>query len=381
MVIHICEKCGKQFNKKSHYIDHKNRKFICGQNINPIQNNPNNPFLEPILKENSGIFLNKNFRNFEKFDQDNLSEQYDNNDSLYCGYCKKTFVNQSNLNKHIRNNNCKIKREDDETKENIFKLLLEKDKLLEKERKEKEQLKKEMTDLKYQLTELNNNVKELTKKTIQNINNGTINNNINLIIPQNKLNKFGSEKVDLIDNKLFENVINKVGKNIFTECAKNIYANPNNPEYQNIYMSDLSRDKCLTWSGKDWDLTNTNQAMVTVQNQIQKYFNRNKDKYEKLSDPKIKKDFDIRIQKYYNLYYEEFDDQDIEPTKERIEQFQQSVNNDLKKFFFNIRNEVKINHEKIKNNLLIDNVKKLPVEQPVVYETKKTRGRPKKINS
>lgn len=94
---------------------------------------------------------------------------------------------------------------------------------------------------------------------------------------------------------------------------------------------------------------------------------------EKLSDPKIKKDFDIRVQKYYNLYYEEFEDDEKEPSKERIDMFKESVNNDLKKFFYNIRIDVKNNHETIKNNLLVQNVKK----NKIILDEKKPRDRPK----
>ena len=133
----------------------------------------------------------------------------------------------------------------------------------------------------------------------------------------------------------------------------------------------------MTWSGEDWDLTNMNKAMLTVQNQIQKYFNQNRDKYDKLKDPKIKKDFDIRIQKYYNLYYEEFEDETVEPSKERIEQFQLSVNNDYIQFFQYVRNDVKNNFDNIKNNIIIEQTKKITDQTPV--NTKKSRGRPKKL--
>ena len=29
MVVHVCERCKKEFKKKSHYLDHINKKFIC----------------------------------------------------------------------------------------------------------------------------------------------------------------------------------------------------------------------------------------------------------------------------------------------------------------------------------------------------------------
>lgn len=349
MVEYSCTICKKIFDRKSSYINHANKKYPCKTNPNLILLNPKNPNILNNIK------------------------------NISCLYCGKLFFNNSNLNKHLKNNSCKAKKEDDENKENIFKLLLEKEILLENEKLEKEQLNNKMTILEKQLNDLTNQIKELSKKQVS-INNGTINNNNiqnNFIISSDKLCKFGNEKLEKIDNKLFNNVTKKIGKDIIVECAKNIYNDSNNPQNKTMYISDLSREKCMTWSGEDWDLMNLNKAMITVQTQIQKYFNANKEKYDKLKDPKIKADFDIRVKKYYKLYYEEFDDDDFEPSKERVEQFQKSVNNDLIKFFYNIRNDVKNNFEEIKKTFI---EKKVFIEESTtLLQNKKSRGRPKKI--
>lgn len=69
---------------------------------------------------------NNSNENFE------IKKSIDINDKNFlCGFCLKFYSSNSNLTKHTKV--CKIKKENDEEKENIFKLLLEKD----KENKEK----------------------------------------------------------------------------------------------------------------------------------------------------------------------------------------------------------------------------------------------------
>jgi len=102
----------------------------------------------------------------------------------------------------LRNNSCKIKKQDNENKENIFKLLLEKEKIILEQNKQLNEQNNKMNLLEKQMFDLTNQIKELCKRQI-NINNGTINNNIqnNYIISQEKLCKFGTEKLEKIDHK------------------------------------------------------------------------------------------------------------------------------------------------------------------------------------
>lgn len=356
MVNHVCDICGRCFNRKSNYDYHVNNKKNPCQNINRNftkinQNSPKN-------QENQGIFpiIQGNFQQIQTFktkhcdNLDNISDHLDDNSNLFCGHCGKTFVNIYSLNRHL-DSRCKVKKLQDEEKENIFKMLLLRDEEL---KLHKDELKKrdEQIDL---LTKMNLDLNEKINKLIdkvssKNINNGTINNITQNFITSDQLCKFGSENISKIDNKLFSNVTNKIGKEIFLECAKNIYNNPNAPENKTMYISDISRDKCMTWSGKNWDLINIDKAFLIVEDQIKKYFDHNVEKYEKLKDPKIKKDFDTRIQKYYKIFYEEYDVGEEEPSPERIKLFQKSVSDDLIKFFYNIKDDVKNNFTRIQNN-------------------------------
>ena len=102
MVNYTCEKCNKSFKQKGHYLTHINKKFSCETNNLLIQNNPD----EFKKIQNLEIF-NENKENIKNFS---------------CNFCNKIFFNNSNLNKHLKNNSCKVKKLQDEEKENIFKI-------------------------------------------------------------------------------------------------------------------------------------------------------------------------------------------------------------------------------------------------------------------
>jgi hypothetical protein len=353
MLKFTCKKCNKEFEKKHHLKNHLNKKFPCIQNIILFHDIPENSKKVDKIDEN----------------EENIIKN-ENSNNIFCNYCNKNFSTVFNLNKHIKDR-CKVKKLQDEEKENIFKILL----LKEEELKlQKEQIDK-LTKMNF---DLNNKINKLIDKvSIQNINKGVINNinNINnIVINQDKLCKFGTEDIKLIDNKLFNNVTNKMGKEIIIECAKNIYNNLS--KNKTMHISDLSRKKCMIWDGNGWNLISMNKAIVTVEEQIRKYFNYNENNYEKLKDPKYKKDFDIRIKKYYKMYYDDYeiDDKD-EPSQERIAEFQKIVNDGLIQYFYNITDDVKNNYcniiTKIKDDKLFNNnIEYIPI---------KKRGRPKKI--
>jgi predicted nuclease with TOPRIM domain len=63
------------------------------------------------------------------------------NQDLCCGFCSKKYSTKTNLNKHLKI--CKIKKENDNEKENIFKLLLEKDKENKENKERIEKLEKQ----------------------------------------------------------------------------------------------------------------------------------------------------------------------------------------------------------------------------------------------
>ena len=113
MVIHTCERCNIEFNKKSHYLIHINRKFKCKE-----------------IKKDSEIF--------PIIPQQLINNKNLDNNIIICNYCNKIFSTIFNLNKHCKNN-CKVKKIQDVEKENIFKILLAKEEEEKKELKKKEE--------------------------------------------------------------------------------------------------------------------------------------------------------------------------------------------------------------------------------------------------
>ncbi len=359
MVIYICEKCNKKFNKKSNYITHtENKKLPCRPNQDLIHNNPK------LIQTNPNLIQNKlNLENLSTDDLNETSEEEDNNEILetlnaieqgdikgdhMCNYCGKTFYNGANLNKHLRYN-CKVKKEDDENKENIFKLLLEKERLIEKEKNEKYELKNildeqknELTDLKKQLIELTKTISALSKKTtVNNINKGIIN---NITITSEQLSQFGKENLDKIDQKDFIKIKNQYGIGIFRECARLIYNNA--PENKTVFVSDVSRKKAMIWDGKNWILSDLEDVLYIIKEKVRDLYNINLDN---INDKEIIDDFEKRVQKYFNMLYDEYDEDNKYDKKfmSRVKNLQEKFEDDLIKWLFNIKKDVLENYNTI----------------------------------
>lgn len=285
MVKRQCFKCYTWFDKKSTYDYHINRKTDCGINNNHSNdtNDENLIFCENLPKfakicenlpknQNNEIFLkNPNYSNIFKSDLTDLTETNDykidtndysmntNKTSFCCSYCQKNFSTKYTLSRHL-NEVCKAKKENDDEKENIFKLLLEKDK----------QNKIEINELKNQNKILMNKIDKLINmknhsKPSKIINdNKTITNNLsNTNNIQNNnyvMVNFGKEDLSIIDERLFIDRIvkqNKItGVKIPDEVLKIIHFNPKYPQLSNIYISDINREKCMIFEDGEWKLSN-----------------------------------------------------------------------------------------------------------------------------
>ncbi len=163
MVIHTCEVCKKNFNKKSHYVFHiSKKKTPCVANDN-INQNSKILHQEQDISTRAGaasIKINDDKNNNEV----NIEEHNDNKKLHYCVICKKDFTRESSLKRHllsrckmINNNNNNINIENDNKKDdNIIKIVNE--------------LKEENNALKKMIMELATNAKT------NNTNNGTIKN-------------------------------------------------------------------------------------------------------------------------------------------------------------------------------------------------------------
>ncbi len=372
MVIYTCPKCKKDFFKKCHFENHKNRKNSCEPKH---QNTPN--------------YTNEH---------QNTPKTLNN---LKCSYCNKVFSNNFSLNRHL-DNRCKIKMEEDDNKKNIFELLLEEERkrnellikekelLIKQEKKEKQMLNNKVDELQKQLLELTKTIKELSSKSATIINNNNYGNVNNITIPLDKLSKFGKEDLSIISQKEFLKIKNYQGVAIFMETAKLIYNN--HSVNKTVYVTDYSRKKAMIWNGERWVLTCLEEVLDVMKERIRTLYNINLDLIE---DEKIIRDFETRVQKYFDMLYDEYDEEKKEDKKfiERVNSLQEKYGNDLMLWLTNIKKDVITNYNNIiqtvyKDNDLVKQSKLIELEPDFESESvikqkiesqKKPRGRPRKI--
>jgi hypothetical protein len=105
MFYYQCKRCNHKCNQKIEIRRHLERKYKCSKNINIYNYNDN------ILYELSFI----KHKIDEEFDLLNILKNYNENNILnsekkeyFCKNCDVCFQNKSNLNRHIKKNNCKI---------------------------------------------------------------------------------------------------------------------------------------------------------------------------------------------------------------------------------------------------------------------------------
>ena len=309
MVCHKCPTCGIEFNKKSRLIEHIDKKFKCEpihnkisiddtQNNYLIQNIPNliqiNPLEHLTYNINNNGLKKINTCDMIQNEKQELINNSNNDDNYFCcGYCLKSYSTKSNLNKHL-NTNCKVKQEKDVEKENIFKLLLEKENenkefkeiikeqtVIIKEHKEKlnehnqiitqilqqnQILIKELKNLKKSKLSKSSNTKNINSHNTTNNNTNTSNTNIANSTNTTNTNtqnnivmfNFGKEDLNIIDKQIYiDRVVKKpiTGVKIPEEILKMIHFNHLYPQLSNIYISDINREKCMIWEDGEWKLS------------------------------------------------------------------------------------------------------------------------------
>ena len=303
MVIHVCGKCGKNFNQKCHFNVHVNRKKDCSNfNINNDHNELVNS--EPIINNelvNSEPIINN------ELVYDNLSNNVninilDNNELIICKHCNKNFSTNGSLKRHL-NDRCKLLKKEIDKKPDFIKIVNE--------------LKEQNDELKKMVTQLiNNNVKVdnidgKINNSINNTNNGTIvsgtvksnanTNNINNINNQVNGNvttnnnikiEFGKEDLSKLSNDFFiKTLINSSGAAIPCKIIEGIHFNLELKENMNVYITDGSRNKAMVHDGKQWNIANADEVVNTLFDKAIIFCeDRNEELYDKIQkNEKIKK--------------------------------------------------------------------------------------------
>ena len=267
MVKYICNICKKDFNQKCHYVNHtEKKKYPCKPNniiiIDKSLNMPKyaeNNILntENIPKKIGNINLNaKNVDNSLFINNDIVKNEKKRN--YMCNFCEKTFSRSDHLKYHL-DKACKIKKEENKEKEELLQLLL---KQAEDTKKQQEQI-EHLTNIINKLSNTTNNANNTNNNNTNTNTNTNSNNNINSnnSITNIKI-EFGKEELKNIDKSVFYNALLKgSGAEIPSKLIEGIHFNENYKEYQNVYISDASRNKALVHNGKIWNIANADEVV------------------------------------------------------------------------------------------------------------------------
>jgi hypothetical protein len=252
MKLYICPLCDIDFKQKSHYIQHIQRKNPCftinektGVKIPKITiiDEVTNKDITIKSLENNNILSDIIENNLDVNKLDFITSINDNNE---CEYCKKCFSRKDSLNRHL-SNRCKLR--DKQTTDEVEQMKTFCKKILE----ELKECKNEIVTLKGVHTNNtqsqnvnNNNTNSNNNNTISNNNNTTNSNNNNITIVQ-----FGKEDITKMNiPKLMDVFLKSTGGNIIANMLKQFNCNPEYPEFNSIYISDLAREKVKIYDGK-----------------------------------------------------------------------------------------------------------------------------------
>ena len=181
-----------------------------------------------------------------------------------CKFCQKRFTTSTSMYRHM-NHTCKIKKQDDIEKSQIYERLL---RLEENNRnivKENKQLKKEVDSLRKNVV----NVSKITNNT-QNINNGIVA-HINLI-------GYGKEDLSKIDKKEILKAMQS-GFDSTIRLTETLHFNPKHPEYHNIYITNVKDKYAMMFDGKDWNLTMKDELINKIYDDKKNYIEENLDDF------------------------------------------------------------------------------------------------------
>jgi hypothetical protein len=156
------------------------------------------------------------------------------------------------------NHACRIKKNEDSKRDEIYEKLLE--------------LKKENKVLKKEVNSLKKNVNKPSKITnnINTINNGIVA-HINLI-------GYGKEDLSKIDKKDILKVIQN-GFDSALKLTETLHFNPKHPEYHNVYITNIKDKYAMMFDGKDWNLTMKNDLINKIYDDKKNYIEENLDEF------------------------------------------------------------------------------------------------------
>ncbi len=257
---HQCHKCDRVFGQKGHLNNHLNKKNTCKQKIiEPII-----PIVLPILPPNPEQAIKKIHT---------------------CNHCNKSFPRSDRLTRHMKLN-CKVAKQDNKNKQDIFEKLMQ----IENENKklkdeiDNNKLKDEMHNLKFEnetkklkdeLDTLKNKMTQM--QSINNVTNNILNNNTNNGTINNTniiMVAYGKEDLSKIDTKILLDAC-KRGYNSIPQMVESIHFNPNYPEFNNVYIPDIKNKHAMVYDKDNWILKNKDEVVSDMYDSKKDYIMEN----------------------------------------------------------------------------------------------------------
>lgn len=319
MVNYSCDICGKQFNRKSHLEQHTlmkkkpckpkikqfppttpifppqpppqplqqffqpiqidlDKKKIISDNINDIHcrfclkqfTRPDNlkrhingercEILRLQKQQKENIFVNL-------LEEEKIVNQTQNELKDIMGFDKQNEINEKKPNSDINYTDFLLKQillinerfdiEKKETEDKI-KMMTERYNELEKNNIELKKSNEKLQNKMNKIVSKNKITNNIQNNTNTNTNTNSNNNISNTVInnPTIKLVNFGSEDLEKINYQVFIDTIRSQGPGLYNKAIEGIHFNKDYPENQNIYISDLNRERVMVYKNDKWIIDN-----------------------------------------------------------------------------------------------------------------------------
>lgn len=240
--LYTCTGCGNNFKRKGNFLKHIEKNISCKNLVNLTNmTNTANINLDTITCGSNNQEINDN--------------------KIMCNYCSKIFTRKDSLCRHLKSR-CKIKKQDDKQKEDIYQQLLAELGELKQLKKDYINLKKDNKNLRKDIAKLKSQSSSGNNTTNNNSNNSSITNNQinNGVINNINIVAHGREDLSKIDRDTILKALKK-GYHCVLEATELIHFNDKYPEYKNIYINNISQPYCMVYNGQKWILKDRNEAI------------------------------------------------------------------------------------------------------------------------
>ena len=216
-------------------------------------------------------YCNKCFYNKKDlFEHFNCCEEYKESlaklpqkNIIKCEYCENKYSSKDSLNRHLKN--CKIKKKDDEEKQNLIELvnklneqLVLKDKQLNEElRKKNDQIDEQNKQINEELRKKNDQIDEQNKQINELIKKAGITQNIQQNI---KILAYKNTDISHLTDQDYMYCLNRSNMCI-PNLIKKIHFDPQRPENHNVYISNIKNKYVMIYDGIKWILHNQDETI------------------------------------------------------------------------------------------------------------------------